>query len=218
MAFCNSCGTALDAGAKFCPKCGATTAVAGAPAAASSVPAAAPLPVAPPPAKSGSALKIILIIVAIIIGLIIVAAGSCAYFVHRAVTRMHVDQKNGNVSIDTPFGSLNSTSDPAQAAKDTGVDPYPGATIPRGGSANMTIGKMHTATVTYETDDPPSTVADFYKSKLPNATFVGGNNGNNNSYSLMSGTKDDLTTINIDAREGRTKITIAHVTGVDTSH
>jgi hypothetical protein len=129
---------------------------------------------------------------------------------------MHADEENGNVSINTPFGSLNSTTDPAQAAKDTGVDPYPGATMPRGGSANMTIGKMHTSTVTYETSDPPSTVADFYKSKLPNATFVASNNGN---YSMMVGSKDDLTTINIDAQDGKTKIAIARVTAVGlTSH
>ena len=203
MAFCNSCGTALEAGAKFCPKCGATLA---APATAT----AATLPPPPAPAKSGGALKIILIILAIVVGLIIIAAGSCAYFVHRAVTRMHVNEKNGNVSIDTPFGSLNSTTDPVEAAKNTGIDPYPGATIPRGGSANMTIGKMHTATVTYETDDPPSTVADFYKSKLPNANVTSGDD----RYSMVSGSKDDMTTVSIEARDGKTHIAVARVTSI----
>jgi hypothetical protein len=163
--------------------------------------------------KSGGALKIILIILAIIIGLILIAGASCAYFVHRAVTRMHVNQKNGDVSIDTPFGSLNSTTDPAQAAKDTGVEAYPGATIQKGGSANMNIGKMHTATAVYESDDPPSTVANFYRAKFPNASVT--SNDNDNHFSLISGAKDDMTTVNVEARgDGKTRITVARVTNV----
>jgi|SRR6185312_6934461 len=214
MAFCNSCGTALAAGAQFCPKCGAATGAPATPVAVSST-VAAPLPAAPAPAQGGGALKIILIILAIVIGLIVLAAGSCAYFVHRAITRTHLNQKNGEVSIDTPFGSLNSTSDPNQAAKDTGVEAYPGATVQKNGAANMNIGKMHTATVTYETDDPPATVADFYRSKLPNANLTSGENGH---YSLISGGKDDLTTITIEPENGKTQIAVARVTNTGMSH
>ncbi len=214
MAFCNSCGTALAAGAQFCPKCGAATGAPATPVAVSST-VAAPLPAAPAPAQGGGALKIILIILAIVIGLIVVAAGSCAYFVHRAIVRSHLNQKNGEVSIDTPFGSLNSTSDPSQAAKDTGVEVYPGATVQKNGAANMNIGKMHTSTVTYETDDPPATVADFYKSKFPNATMTSGENGR---YSLLAGGKDDLTTITIEPRDGKTKIMVARVTNAGMNH
>lgn len=214
MAFCNSCGTALAAGAQFCPKCGATT---GAPATPVAVPSTAsvPLPAPPPPTQSSGALKIILIILAIVIGLIIVAGGSCVYLVHRAIHRSHIQQKNGEVSIDTPFGSLNSTSDPSQAARDTGVEAYPGATVQKGSSANMNIGKMHTATVTYESDDPPATVADFYKSKFPSANMTSGENGR---YSLLSGTKDDLTTITIEPRDGKTRIAVAKVTNTGVIH
>ena len=214
MAFCNSCGTALAAGAQFCPKCGAATGAPATPVAVSST-VAAPLPAAPAPAQGCGALKIILIILAIVIGLIVVAAGSCAYFVHRAIVRSHLNQKNGEVSIDTPFGSLNSTSDPSQAAKDTCVEAYPGATVEKNGAANMNIGKMHTSTVTYETDDPPATVADFYKSKFPNATMTSGENGR---YSLLAGGKDDLTTITIEPRDGKTKIMVARVTNAGMNH
>jgi len=217
MAFCNSCGTALAAGAQFCPKCGASTGAPAAPGAVSPAvtsATAAPLPAAPAPAKSGGALKIILIILAIVIGLILIAGGSCVYFLHRIATHSHVNKKNGEVSIDTPFGSLNSTTDPSQAAKDTGVEAYPGATIQKNGAANMNIGKMHTSTVTYETDDPPATVADFYKSKLPNATMTSGENGR---YSLLSGAKDDLTTITIEPDDGKTKIMVARVTSTGMS-
>src|SRR6185437_11138236 len=112
MAFCNSCGTALAAGAQFCPKCGAATGAPATPVAVSST-AAVPVAAQPAPAQSSGALKIILIILAIVIGLIIVVMGSCAYIGYRTYHRMHVNQKNGEVSIDTPFGSLNSTSDPS---------------------------------------------------------------------------------------------------------
>ena len=57
MGFCNSCGTPLAEGTKFCSKCGA--AVTG-----------APQPIAPgPPPSSGSssALKIVLLIVGVIV-------------------------------------------------------------------------------------------------------------------------------------------------------
>jgi flagellar basal body-associated protein FliL len=176
---------------------------------------AVPPSAAPVPAQSSGALKIILIILAIVIGLIIVAGGSCIYFVHRAVNKMHVNEKNGEVSIDTPFGSLNSTADPNQAARDTGVAAYPGATVQKNGAANMNIGKMHTATVTYESDDPPATVADFYKSKFPNATMTSGENGR---YSLLSGAKDDLTTITIEPRDGKTQIAVARITNTGMIH
>jgi hypothetical protein len=210
MAFCNSCGTALALGAQFCPKCGAATGAAAGTSAATPAATAAPLPAAPAPTGGGGALKIILIILAVVVGLIIVAAGSCAYFVHRAI-HSHVNSKNGEVSIDTPFGSLNGSSDPAEAAKNTGVDLYPGATMKQGASANMTIGKMHTATATYDSDDAPSAVADFYKSKYPDAQFTQNPNG---QYSIISGSKDNLTTIMIEPRDGKTRIVVAKVTNL----
>jgi hypothetical protein len=208
MAFCNSCGTALALGAKFCPKCGATTGATAAAPAATPTATAAPVSGAPVPAGGSSALKIILIILAIVVGLVIVAGGSCAYFIHRAI-HSHVNNKNGEVSIDTPFGSLNGGSDPAEAAKNTGVEAYPDATLQQGSAASMTIGKMHTATATYESNDAPSAIADFYKSKYPDAQFTQNPNG---QYSITSGIKDNLTTIIIEARGEKTRIVVAKVT------
>jgi len=202
MAFCNSCGNSLEAGAKFCPKCGAATLSA---SSAVSAPAA---PVAP--AQGSGVLKIILIVVAVIVGLGILGAGTMAFLVHRAISRTHFHQQNGEVRVDTPFGSVESTQDPNEAARNVGVDIYPGATVVQGGAANMTFGGMHTAAVEFESGDPPSAVADFYKSKFPSANFMSSDGGR---YTILAGDKGNMTTINIEPRDGKTRIHVAKVTG-----
>ena len=105
--------------------------------------------------------------VAVIVGIGILAMGTCAFVVHRVVSRSHIENHDGNVKVETPFGSVNTTQDPAEAARSVGVDLYPGATVSKEGNANLSFGGMHTATVQLETDDAPSAVNDFYKSKLP---------------------------------------------------
>jgi zinc-ribbon domain len=208
MAFCNSCGTALGAGAKFCLKCGAPAPAGAAPAASSQPPTATAAPAAP--AQSSGALKIILIVLAVIIGLGILGAGTAAYFVHRAVSKFHMENKDGNVHVETPFGSVESTQDPNEAARNVGVELYPGATVAKDGSANMTIGGMHTASVELDTSDPPSAVNDFYKSKFPNASVM---SAQGDHYTLMTGDKNNMTTITIEPRDGMTRIHIAKITG-----
>jgi hypothetical protein len=212
MAFCNSCGGALEAGAKFCPKCGSTVpAGAGSPAPGptpGSVSAGPAAPVAP--AQSSNALKIILIVVAVVIGLGILGVGTAAYFVHRVVSKSHVEDKNGNVHIETPFGTVESTQDSKEAARNIGVELYPGATVAEDGSANMTIGGMHTASVELETSDAPSAVNDFYRSKFPNANMM---SAQGDHYTIVSGDKDNVTTITIEPKNGMTRIHITKVTG-----
>jgi flagellar basal body-associated protein FliL len=207
MAFCNSCGGALEAGAKFCPKCGSAVPAS---TAASAPPAPAAQAAQAAPAKSSGALKIILIILAVIIGLGILGAGTAAYFVHRAVSKFHVDEKNGNVHVETPFGSVESSQDPAEAAKSVGVELYPGATMAKDGSANMTIAGVHTASVELETSDSPSAVNDFYKSKFPKASMM---SAQGDHYTIMTGDKNNLTTITIEPEDGMTHIHISKVTG-----
>src|SRR5580700_6926919 len=143
MAFCNSCGAALNAGTKFCNKCGA--AVSATPAAPAVV--SAPLPPAPPASPGGgsSALKIILIIIAIIVGLGILTVGAFSFFVYRVAKSAHVTQKGDSVKVDTPFGSF-SANDPDQTVKELGVDVYPGAQVQKAGTASATVFGVHTVT------------------------------------------------------------------------
>jgi hypothetical protein len=208
MAFCNSCGSAIEAGVKFCPKCGAAASAVVAPT--SATPAYAGSPVSAAPAQSSGALKIILIVLAVIVGLVILSMGTCAFMVHRAVSRMHLREQDGNVHVDTPFGSVDSTQDPAEAARNVGVDLYPGATVAKNGSANLSIGGMHTATVELETNDPPSAVYDFYKSKLPSANVM---SAQGDHYTVMSGDKNNMTNISIEPRDGKTRIHISRISG-----
>lgn len=207
MAFCNSCGATLDAGTKFCNKCGA-----GVPAA--SVPVAStPAPVGTQVAQGGggNAVKIILIVVAVIVGLGLITAGVGAYFVHRAYVRVreNVEERKGKVKVETPMGNIETSTDPEEAAHNIGVDVYPGAVVSKDGSASMTIGGMHTATAVLESDDAPDKVAAFYKSKLPSSAYSS-NQGDH--YSMMSGDKDNMTTINIASRGDKTVIEISRVT------
>jgi hypothetical protein len=206
MAFCNSCGATLDAGTKFCNKCGAAVPAASAPA------ASAPATTAPTQGGGGSAVKIILIVVAVVVGLGMITAGIGAYFVHRAyvkVKQSHIEEKDGKVKIESPFGNLETSTDPGEAAKNVGVELYPGAEVSKDGTATMTIGGMHTATAVLETSDSPDQVAAFYKSKLPHSAYSS-NQGDH--YSMMSGDKDDMTTLNIESRGDKTIIQISRVT------
>jgi len=204
MAFCNSCGATLNAGTKFCNKCGATVAAGpSAPVAASTAPAA------PAPTGGGSsALKIILIIIAIIVGLGILSVGAFSFFVYRVAKNAHVSQEGDHVKVDTPFGSVESSKDPAQAAKDLGIDVYPGAEVQKNGSASVTFGNMHTVTASFESSDSVDKVCTFYKSKFPGARV---SSSDQNRCSIVSNDQTNMITINVEGNGDTTKFQIANI-------
>lgn len=205
MAFCNSCGATLDSGTKFCNKCGAAV-----PAPSVAVPVAATS--AAPAAKSGgsSALKIILIVVAVIVGLVLIVGASCSYIAYRAVKGTHVRENNGNVKVETPFGKIETNTNPEEAARKIGLPPYPGSTAVKNGTATMDMGGMHTSSAEFETSDAPATVADFYKGQLSKPQVM----SNGEIYTLVSGDSSgkDVTTVTIEASDGTTRIHMSHVT------
>jgi hypothetical protein len=201
MAFCNSCGTTLEAGARFCPKCGAAIPEAAA------IPATVPAPPVGPPQGSDT-LKIILMVVAVVIGLGILGIGTLIFVVHRIAHNSHVQNKNGNVSVETPFGTVHSTHDPDQAARNLAVDPYPGSRVVNGNSA--TVGSMHTVNAEFETDDSADKVKTFYASKLPNATIT---TKDQDHFSIASTNQKNIISIKIESSGGKTRIKIASVSG-----
>ena len=213
MAFCNSCGATLVQGTRFCSKCGAAI-LSSSPAALGVAPAAGtvvppPTPPVPPQPSGGGALKAILIIVAVIVVvgfLCIAAAGFAAWrFAHRT----HIRQEGDNVKVETPFGTVESTKDPEEAARDLGVDLYPGAQILKEGANTATIGTVHTATIKSETTDSLDKVSSFYKAKFPNATVA---TCDAEQCTIVSNDDKNVTTINLRTSGGKTTILISNVT------
>ena len=175
--------------------------------------APAPVPAAQPVATTGggsSALKIILIIVAVVIGLGIICIGALGYFAHRVYKSTVIQDSNGHTRIKSPIGNVETSDDPDEAAKNLGVDIYPGSTVVKGSTSNVVFGKAHTSTAQFETSDPPASVAEFFKTKYPGAIY---SSSDTNHFSLVAGGKQDITTINIEPEDGKTRVAISRITG-----
>jgi hypothetical protein len=203
MAFCNSCGAPLNEGTKFCNKCGA--AVSGVPAAA-----AQPIAPGPPPSKGGSsALKVILVIVGVIVLIGVLGMVTCGIVIHRAIKSAHVSQKGDNVKVETPFGNMETSTDPEQTAKDLGVEIYPGADLRKEGTASVTIGSLHTVTANFESKDSVDKVCDFYRQKFPSAQVA---SSDQTHCSIVSGDKGTSTTISVQSSGDGSRFTIVSMT------
>jgi zinc-ribbon domain len=205
MAFCNSCGAALSDGTKFCNKCGATV------AAAPSVPvvAATAHPPVPPTTGGSSALKIILIVIAVIVVLGVISVGAFSFFVYRVAKSAHVSQQGDHVKAETPFGSFESSKDPEQAAKDLGVDIYPGAEVQKDGASSASFGGIHTVTAIFESNDALDKICSFYKTRFPNAVAT---NADQNQCTIVSNNRGNMVTVKIEAEGDTSKIQITNVT------
>lgn len=203
MAFCNSCGATLSDGTKFCNKCGAAVS---APAAV----AARPVPAAPAPASTGSssALKIILIIVAVIVVIGILGLATISFIGYRIAKSSHIHEENGNVKVDTPFGKVETSSDPAQVAKNLGIDIYPGAEIQKGGAATATFGSIHTVTASFSTTDSLDKVCAFYKARIPNAMA---SNADDTHCNFVSNDQKNMITVNAQTNGDVVKIQVSNV-------
>lgn len=211
MAFCNSCGASLTDGAKSCAKCGAT--VAGA------VPHIAPVAssLAVPPATSSapaaasagsSATKVILIVVAVVVVFGILGVATLAIIGVHIAKRSHFSQDGDRVKVETPFGSVDTSKDPQQIAKDLGVEVYPGAQPEANGSASATFGNVHTAAASFTSTDSVEKVCDFYRSRFPNATS---STSSQNHCSIVSGGQGNIVTVSVESSGDSTKFQISTV-------
>jgi hypothetical protein len=219
MAFCNSCGANIDPGTRFCNKCGAailtSTLPPASPPAVGSTPPSPPTQVSTPPAGSGGAFKAILIVLGVIVLVGILGLASLAIFVRHIAHRSHVRQQGDNVKVETPFGTIETTKDPQDAARNLGVDPYPGAQVMKEGSVSMTFGNVHTAALNFETSDSVDKVCSFYQPKFPNATVV---TSQANQCTIVSNDQKNMITINAKPENGKTKIMITNVSKSGTTN
>ncbi len=204
MAFCTSCGAQLEASSQFCVKCGARQ--------AAGTGAAAP-PQAAPSQGASNAVKIVLIIVAGIVVLGVVGTIASLLLVRRVVkdARVAVSESKGEERVITPFGTVETTKDPAKIAEKLDVDIYPGARAIEGGSDVRAMG-MHTVTGVFETSDPVDKVAAFYRDRYPKGIYT----ASGNEHTLVVAEKGSMITIHMQDEGGRTKLTIANVAGKGT--
>jgi hypothetical protein len=202
MAFCNSCGATLNPGTKFCNKCGAAVAAG---AATAGIPSTAP---APAPTGGSSALKVILIVVAVIVLVGILGIATIGIVGYRIAKSSHVSQNGDHMKVDTPFGSVETSKDPDQAAKDLGVDLYPGAEVQRNGASSASFGGIRTVTAVFESSDAPDKVCNFYKSRFPGAMVT---TSEPNHCTIVSNDKKNMITINIEASGDNTRLQITNV-------
>ena len=205
MAFCTGCGAQMDASASVCPACGKAHGGATAPAPAKTAAAA------PPAQKSGGALKVILLVlgglVLLFVVVIAVVVGGAVYFAKQT----HVETTPGGAKVETPYGTIETTNeDSAKIAEKMGVEVYPGAKALPGG-ASVKLGGMSTASVMFESDDPPEKVADFYRKQFPNANVTSHSDDGGTHIALMIGNREKWTTITIEGHDGGSKIVIASV-------
>jgi hypothetical protein len=204
VAFCNACGATLEPGAAFCKKCGQK-----APAAAP-VATAAPTVTAGPPPTSSKGLKTFLIVVGVIVALGILGTVAATLVGLHIARRTHVSQTGDKVRVETPFGTVTSTKDPEEAARNLGVDVYPGARAMKTDAASVVVGGMKTVSAEFQTTDSPDKVFDFYKRKFPNANVTQGDEGH---YTIVSMDRGSIVTINIEGTDGETHFHIANVIG-----
>jgi len=210
MAFCNACGTALTGGARFCAKCGAPILTSSPElpprsAAPTAQPGAA---ASPAPAPASNAVKIVLIVVGAFLLLGIIGAVSVGMFLHRMAGRTHIQQNGDNVKVETPFGTVETTKDPQEAARNLGVDIYPGAEVEKEGSSATVVGGVHSVALTAQTSDSPDKVCGFYQPKFPNAMVV---SKGDNQCTIVSNDAKNMITINAKVENGKTRISITDV-------
>ncbi|HKN15337.1 MAG TPA: zinc ribbon domain-containing protein [Candidatus Sulfotelmatobacter sp.] len=215
MAFCNSCGTTIVPGTRFCSKCGApilASTLPPAPAAGTSTSFSSSTPASVPAtttAQGGSALKIILILVGVVVLLGIVGIASLGFVAWHVAHRAHIHQNGNNVKVETPFGSVETTKDPEEAARNLGVELYPGVEVLKDGANSATFGGVHTVSLNSQSTDSVDKVASFYKSKFPNAMVTTSDAGR---CTIISDDHRNMVTINIEAEGDKTKIQITTVT------
>jgi hypothetical protein len=170
-----------------------------------------PTPIQPPPsAGSGNTvLKVVLIVIGIIVLLCVIVAGVIGYGVYRVSKAVHKD-RDGNVSISTPSGTITTGTSAAVSSADLGVDPYPGASHTNDGSMNMKTPTGSMVTSVFTSSDPVDKVVDFYKSKLGDqASIIQTGTGT----MLTGGEKDkNSVMVTITPEDNHSKIVIVHVT------
>ena len=209
MAFCTSCGAAMDTNSKFCTSCGATipTAAGAASAPASGAPGAAPVQ-----AQGSNVFKVVLIVLGVVFAVALIAVVAISYGAYRLSQNVKVEESGDTTKVETPFGTIQTDNKSAEeVARNMGVPMYPGATAVQGNAVMELAGKK-VAAANFESDDEPQKVFDFYKEKYPHARVV---SQGDDQFHIMAGDEGEAVNIAIQAEDGKTKIAITKFEGND---
>jgi hypothetical protein len=160
-------------------------------------------------------MKAVLIVVGVIVLVGTLCVVSLGFFAWRVARRTHIRQEGDNVKVETPFGTVQSTSDPQAAARDLGVDLYPGAQVLKEGATSTTFGGVHTSALNSETTDSVDKVCSFYKPKFPNAMVM---TSDANQCTIVSNDKKNMVTINVKTEGDKTRIVITNVSKADAAN
>jgi hypothetical protein len=211
MAFCNKCGTAITQGTRFCNKCGAPILASGFSSSAAAPPSPTPTPTptqAAPPQGGGNALKVVLIVIGAVIVIGVLAVGALTFVGLHIAKKTRVHDEGDRVKVETPFGTVESTKDPEQAAKNLGIDIYPGAEVQKAGASSAVFGNMRTVSANFESSDSVDKVCSFYKGRFPNANV---STSEENHCTIVSTAPPNVTTINVESRGSGSKFQISTV-------
>jgi len=162
----------------------------------------------PPPQKSSSALKIILIIVGIFVAIGIVGAGIVGYGIYRVAHAVH-KAADGQISFNTPKGTISANTSSTFTESDLGIAIYPGASQGKGG-LRMSIAGKSMVSANFLTSDSKDQVIAFYKDKVgPSAQAIMTDNG---GQFITAASNGDTVTVSISQiagmNNGQTQITI----------
>ena len=165
--------------------------------------------------KSGNtAVKIILVIVAIFVGMGLLAAGVFGFAVWRISRAIHLNGSNGQVTMQTPGGSMTTNRSMTFTATELGVDIYPGATSTPGGlRMNLPTGSVVSGA--FVTSDTKDAVVSFYKSKLGSDATV--YDATESAVITANKGQQDSVVVTVTSKpsedDGKTKIMIVHTKG-----
>jgi hypothetical protein len=151
--------------------------------------------------------------VIVLVGVLSIA--SLGFFAWRVARHARIRQNGDNVRVETPFGTMQSTSDPQAAAHDLGVDLYPGAQVLKEGATSTTFGAVHTASLNFETSDSVDKVCNFYKPKFPNAMVM---TTEVDQCTIVSNDQKNMITITVKEENDKTRIVITNVSKAGTAN
>jgi len=142
----------------------------------------------------------------VLIGILgVMTVGFVGYRIARSA---HVTQQGDHVKVETPFGTVESSKDPEQAAKSLGVDIYPGAAVQKNGASSAAFGNIRTVTAAFESSDSVDKVCSFYRTKFPNANVK---TSDQDRCTIVSNAPPNMITVSVESNGDSSKFQITSV-------